>query len=284
VHSLVSEIFALGEDFAVSYNELSFQHDIRILVVRTLLTYLESGGYLEGGTPFYAEYQFRPLLSSREILAQFEDERRQFLADLFRQARKAQIWFSLDLDAAASALQQPRERLVLALDHLRDRHMLELKVSGVRNRYRLLKTPADSGQLADQLYQLSLQREQREIQRLQQVLDWIGLDACQVGALCAHFDAPLSEPCGHCSWCLTQQATRLSARPVPEIDETLWLQVETVRQQHPQVLGHDTSLTRFLCGIGSPRLSRAKLASNNLFGQLAQVPFQQVHSWVSQHH
>jgi ATP-dependent DNA helicase RecQ len=251
--------------------------------VRTLLTYLEAEGYLEGGTPFYAEYQFKPLLSSREILAQFEGERREFLAGLFRQARKAQIWFSLDLDDAAIALQQPRERLVLALDHLRDRQMLELKVAGVRNRYRLLKTPDDLPELAEQLYKLSLQREQREIERLQQILDWMGLDACQTAALCAHFAAPLNKPCGHCSWCLSGQATLLSERYIPPAPaETLWQQVGAARRQHPDLLGHDIALTRFLCGVSSPRLNRARLAAHPLFGQLAEVPFQQVLSWIKQ--
>ena len=76
--------------------------DIRILVVRTLLTYLEADGYLEGGTPFYSDYQFKPLLPSREILTRFDGQRRRFLADLFRQARKARTWFRIELDNAAS--------------------------------------------------------------------------------------------------------------------------------------------------------------------------------------
>ena len=51
-------------------------------------TYLELLGYLEGGTPFYAKYQFQPLKPSQEILSSFEGERRQFLANVFRQSQK----------------------------------------------------------------------------------------------------------------------------------------------------------------------------------------------------
>jgi ATP-dependent DNA helicase RecQ len=62
----------------------------------------------------------------------------------------------------------------------------------------------------------------------------------------------------------------------------LWQQVGAARRQHPDLLGHDIALTRFLCGVSSPRLNRARLAAHPLFGQLAEVPFQQVLSWIKQ--
>ena len=102
LHSLIGELFSLGEEFDVSLYTLSAEHDIRPLVLRTLLTYLELAGYLQSGTPFYANYQFRPLLSSTKILARFEGERRDFLAALFRQAVKGRTWFNLDLAQAVT--------------------------------------------------------------------------------------------------------------------------------------------------------------------------------------
>lgn len=33
---------------------------------------------------------------------------------------------------------------------------------------------------------------------------------------------------------------------------------------------------RFLCGVSSPRLARAKLTSNSLFGRLADMPYRNV--------
>jgi ATP-dependent DNA helicase RecQ len=64
-------VFANAADFDMSEYELSVAHDIRMTVVRTLMTYLELLGHLERGTPFYAAYRFRPLKSSAEILAHF---------------------------------------------------------------------------------------------------------------------------------------------------------------------------------------------------------------------
>ena len=110
VESLVGEIFSQGEAFDASEYELSSAHDIRFTVVRTLLTYLELLGHLERGTPFYAAYQFKPLKSSAEILADFDAERGKFLADLFRQARRAKTWFQLDVDEASKRIGAARSR------------------------------------------------------------------------------------------------------------------------------------------------------------------------------
>src|SRR4051794_22050711 len=63
IAALLDDVFAHseGEQFAVSEYELSTRHDVRPLVLKTILTYLELDGFLEQGTPFYAGYSVRPL-------------------------------------------------------------------------------------------------------------------------------------------------------------------------------------------------------------------------------
>ncbi len=277
IRSLLAELFALDDVFDVSYNDLSVQHDIRILVVRTLLTYLELDGFLEGGTPFYAGYQFKPMMSSQQILAQFEDDRQMFLAKVFRQARKARTWLHIDVDQAAQTIGTTRDRIVRALDYLGEQQMLEVKVQGVRHRYRRLEMPHDLDTLATSLHQRMADRETGEIARLQDVLSLAGHDSCQVSALSAHFDRPLDAPCGHCSWCINGQTpVLLPPRPVPGIDEHVWGQLAALVQDHAEVLAEPYAQARFLCGVTSPRLTRAKLSSHVLFGALAHIPFQDV--------
>lgn len=277
IQSLLTELFALDDAFDVSYNELAAQHDIRILVVRTLLTYLELDGFLEGGTPFYAGYQFKPMMSSQQILEQFEGARQAFLANMFRQARKARTWLHIDVDRAAQAIGTTRDRIVRALDYLGEQQMLEVKVQGVRHRYRRLKTPDDHSATAASLHQRMADRETGEIARLQEVLTLAGHDGCQVSALCAHFDRPLDAPCGHCSWCQGDQTpVPLPSRPVPEMDEGIWRQMAALVQDHVDTLSEPYAQARFLCGVTSPKLTRAKLSSHALFGALAHVPFQDV--------
>ncbi len=277
IQSLLDDLFSLQQEFDVSYTELSTQHDIRILVVRTLLTYLELNGCLEGGTPFYSDYQFKPILSSKEILARFEGERRAFLFQIFQHVRKVKIWLSIDVDQATQAMGVARERIVRALDYLGEHQMLEIKAQGVRHRYRRLNTPDDLKTLAQSLYQRATERETREIARLRQVLDLAKLDGCHVSALCAYFDRRLEEPCGHCSWCLNGHAPiAVSQRATPRVDADLLRQAGELRQAHPEILSDPSVLTRFLCGVTSPKLTRAKLSSHTLFGSLEHVPFQNV--------
>ena len=276
VSSLVREVLQLGDSFDVSLYDLSFRHDIKQIVVRTLLTYLELDGYLEEGTPFYAEYQFKPLVPSAEILAHFEGERRDFLKRLFCQATKAAIWFSLDIASAATALDQPRDRFVRALDYCAEKQWLELKVAGVRSRYRRLKSPADLTALATELHEKALLREAREIGRLNEVLELVEHDGCQVSHLGAHFGEPLPAPCGHCSHCLNGKATQLLPRRAPPIDDRRWQEATAFRAAKLDLFADSRAFVRFLCGLSSPKLGRARLGSHALFGVFEKVPFSEV--------
>jgi ATP-dependent DNA helicase RecQ len=283
VAGMVREVFGLGEEFSLSLSELSYQHDIRPLVLNTLLTYLELEGYLQAGTPYYNSYRFKPLVSSQEMLARFSGERRTFLTQVFRQATKSKIWYTLDLDRAARASAAPRERIVRALDYLEGQGLLELKVEGVRHRFRRLKMPPDLERVAQDLHQRTLAREKREIGRLQQVLALVGHAGCQVSRLGEHFGEPLGSACGHCSWCLAgQQPCTLPPRPVAHLDPALWNEIKRLRTAHSPILDHPRSLARLLCGLSSPRLSRARLTRDPLCGSLAHVPFRQVLGWAEE--
>ena len=266
-------LFAHDGEFDISLYEFSQLCDIRPLVLRTLLTRLEMDGYLKSGTPFYANYQFKPLMSSQEILSRFNDDRKQFIADLFRQAVKSRVWFQIDLDAATRALGSTRQRLVSALDYLGEQGMLEVKVAGVRNRFTVLKQPPDTEELAQQLSDDALNREQREIQRLQEVVDWLSLNQCQTSALCARFDQALKEDCGHCSFCETSKPVVLNEPPCSRVSADVLKAAVTLQTTEPDVLAMPGDVTRVLCGISSPAISKARLARHELFGCCAEIPF-----------
>ncbi len=277
--TLLTELFAQEAQFDISSYELANRHDIRPLVLRTLFTYLELEGYLEAGTPFYANYRFKPLYSSQEILARFEGERRDFLSQIFKQATKAKTWFDIDLEQAAQAIGSDRERIIRALDYLGEQQLLEVKTSGIRNPYQRRKTPESIDALAQHLHQRAIAREQAELQRLQQVLALFSHQGCQVNALAGHFGEQRQAPCGHCSWCLHQQATSPQPRHSGTVDGQIWQQASQLSQP---LLQEAIPMARFLCGITSPQLSRSKLTQHPLFGVLAQIPFQSVLSYIHQ--
>ncbi|OED39754.1 helicase [Chromatiales bacterium (ex Bugula neritina AB1)] len=276
VTRFVDTIFSEENEFDISLYDLSHQCDVRPLVLRTLLTRLELKGYLRGGTPFYANYQFKPLQSSKDILARFDGERRQFIGNLFRQAVKNKTWYQIDLEQSVAALASPRDRIVRALDYLSEQNLLEVKVAGVRNRYTIIKRPETREHLAAELSKENAEREKSEIDRLQQTISWITLDACQTSALADRFGEALNTDCGHCSWCETGRAVVLGGRPETVLTAQLREQIAELKAEHSQVLESPVEVARVLCGLSSPRISKAKLQKHPLFGQCERVAYESV--------
>lgn len=275
---LLREIFGADEEVVeISTTSLAARHDIRPLVLRTLLTQLELKGFLEAGTARYATYRFKPKMSSKEILETFSGERREFIRSILRQSKKAKTWFSIDLETAAVHLRQPRDRLVRALDYLGEKEMLEVEASGVRHPFRILKRTEDLDALTDELFAHALEREAREVGRVEQVLELATHDGCQNARLSEHFGESLDAPCGHCTFCLEgEMAAEIPEVEPLEIPDELWRQTLKIRAAEKEALGPPRAFSRFLVGLTSPRASRKRLSSHPLFGCLAQVPFQAV--------
>lgn len=280
VRGLVDDIFAREAEFDVSLYDLSSQHDIRPLVLRTLLTRLELDGYLEGGTPFYSAYKFKPLVEPEMILQRFDGERRQFVSNLFETAKQGRVWFQLDPAQAAVDLGVDRMRVIRALDWMGDQQLLEVQAGGVRNRYRRLRLPEDATAMARDLFAYNVKREEAETGRLQQVLDLLGLDGCRAAALGEHFGEQLETSCGQCSGC-RGEAEPVPARTTRAIPDELWSRVQPTVGAAEEALGTPRAVARFLCGLNSPRSGRARLAKDPLFGELSEVPFVDVLAWVT---
>lgn len=276
MHRFVAQVFEDEWQLQVSHQSLAIACDIRPLVLSTLLTRLELQGYLNAGTPFYGKYQFKPHQSSAEILSQQSATTGALLKRILRHAVKARLWFDIDIDSVAEIESLAREQIVGALDRLAEAGLLELKVSGVRYPYQILQRPASMEALAIELAADAATREQRELDRLQQTLDWIALDGCQSAALSARFDEIVEGDCGHCSWCEARRPVVLAERASFEIEQTLLLQGITLQQEHQKTLVSLVEVARLLCGLSSPRISRSRLQRLPLFGALDRVPYREV--------
>jgi ATP-dependent DNA helicase RecQ len=284
LRSLVDDVLARGPAFDVDLTELSNRHDVRLLVLRTALTYLELLGVLRQGTPFYAGYRLRPLRPIAEIAGRFPGERGQFIRDVFSHAKLGRIWYSLNSDVVAQELQQDRGRLVRALDYLAEQGEIELQASDVRYRYERLVPQVDAEALVVELGQRFVRHEARELARIGQVLDLVTLAGCQANALAAYFGETRSQPCGRCSYCRTGTAQvfppAAEPPPVPALlDADQW---RTLRASHAAELGAARQAARFLCGLSSPALTRAKLTRHPLFGALAERRFPDVLAWCGE--
>jgi ATP-dependent DNA helicase RecQ len=284
IEGLLAEIFAheVGERFSVSEHELGVRHDVRPLVLKTILTYLELDGLLRQGTPFYAGYAVRPTGGSLDdVCARFDPGRADFLRRLFAAGRTARVWTTLDSDAAAAELGEARSRIVAALGHLEERGLVELKASDARQRYTLLARPDAPGELLARLAERFELRERAETERIERVLALVTHDGCQVAALVGYFGEQRAEPCGHCSRCLQGKAQQLppaaAVRPLDELVDAA--ELRRLQEAQPAALGTPRQAARFLCGITSPAASRARLSREPLFGVAAERRFAEVLRW-----
>lgn len=248
---LMRELEAGGERFDVSKYRLSRGHDIRPLVVSTVLTYLELDGILVSTGPFYAGYKVAFERDRRQILSRFAGERRAFVEGVFASGKMGRTWLSLDLEAAASALDQPRDRIITALNWLEQQGDLRIKPSDLRHGFRRGRSFQVDAVVAD-LAERFEGREQADLARTRQVLSFAETDACLTGALVGYFGESLDGPCGHCGPCAGDVGGPL---PRPEPAAPTPAQVEAVRalaQRSPPELSDPRALARFVCGLTSP--------------------------------
>jgi ATP-dependent DNA helicase RecQ len=283
---LLAQIFAreVGAEFAVSEYELTARHDVRPLVLKTILTYLELEGLLRQGTPFYAGYSVRPLGDSfDEVFAHFDDGRADFLRRVIAAGKTARIWTTLDPDDVAQELGEKRSRIVAALGHLEERGLVELKAADARQRYTLLARPDSPAELLARLGERFERREQAETERIERVVELVTHSGCQVNALVGYFGERREQPCGHCSFCLTGEPQRLpEARTAPPLDSVVDAEeLRRLQAAEPGALGTPRQAARFLCGITSPASTRAKLSRAPLFGVLADRRFAEVLDWCA---
>lgn len=273
VVALLSFLFQQEKEFDISTYELANAYDIRPLVVNTLLTYLELMNLLESTQPFYLGYKFQLKTSFEAIYQKFDPARVDFLKNMFQYAEHGRTWYSLDLATAAEAIHENRARLIRALQYLEEEGHLILQTSGFRQGYRLIKPPDDLSLLQEQLYSHVMDNETMNIARLNHIFELINHPGCKVHYLLNYFGENRDKDCGHCGECLQEKSLpfeRLSP-DFPEMDPA-----------RLQTLFGETNLTsprqmsRFLCGITSPLITKNRLRQNPSFGSLANIPFADV--------
>ena len=276
ITSLVDEVTGQGDQFDLSVYDLSGGHDVRPLVVQTMLTYLELEGILEATGPFYAEYKFKSERPIEQVLERFDPERRAFLDQVFRRAVPSRVWSTLDVQAVARELGEPRARIVAALGYLEEQGELTVQATGARLGYRLLNPGFDRENLIHRLIDRFNDREARDIARVRSMLDFAREPGCLTARLTAHFGEAIEGPCGHCGPCLGQTPEPLPELPRRPFTADHRATVKAIKAEGHRSLATPRQLARFFCGLPSPATTRAKLAKDPRFGTLADYSFSRV--------
>jgi len=276
VGEFTRHIFEAGEEFDISEYELSGRFDVRPLVVKTLLTYLELEGCLASTGPFYSEYKFQPQCPSKEIFARVSGEKADFLRSIFRHAKKGRVWFTLDTTTVSEAIGQPRDRIVAALSYLEEKGDLILQVAGVRQGYRCLKVPKDMNEFVALLNRRFQKREDNDIDLIREALKSARHKGCLTQYVLNYFGEH-RDACVHCGNCQQAPSFTLSEPAGAQFSAADEQRIRDLIEEGHQSIRTPRKLARFLCGITSPATTRAKLRQqNNLFGAYDLVPFRSV--------
>ncbi len=281
---LITHLLTQGDRFDLALYDYSVRFDIRILVMRTVMTYLELMGVLKQGTPFYAGYEFRVNAphTVETIAAAFPGPAGGLARDVFGAAKLGKIWYSLNPDDAANTLGVERKRVTRALDVMAERGYIELRASDTRQVFTRLRPEEDATVITEELMERFVRREESEIKRLRQVLELVTHDGCQVNDLIGYFGEVRDAPCGHCTFCLTGKRQVLPvASELPPIADQVLQEAATLQTQYPDALGTARQLARFLCGLSSPALTKARITKLPLFGTLENRSFGEVLDAVS---
>ncbi len=276
IESLTRELLEGDDSLEVSTYDLSARHDVRELVVKTLLTYLELEKILQPTGPVYTEFKFQPRRPSVEILQKFDPQRAEFLKSIFQCARKkGKTWLDIDVADTARKLGENRERIVSALDYLDQTGDIELQTAGLRYGYRLVRRPRDLQAVFQQLNERFARREEHDIARLQKVVALVECGGCYTRYLLEYFGEQ-RDNCGHCSRC---EGVKKQIMPPPvgtSIGEEDRRAVQQLVMEKHVALQSPRQIARFLCGIASPATTKGKLRKHPAFGRLEDMPFTQV--------
>ncbi|MGI9467669.1 MAG: RecQ family ATP-dependent DNA helicase [Rubripirellula sp.] len=275
VGRLIDLIKDQHDPFHISHHKLSYETDIRILVVRTLLTYLELAGYLKATSPRYDTYKIKPLVSSRVILDHYQGEEREFCAGVLSSLTKGRTWFMLNTVLAAKKLGVDRQRVIRAIDHMSEQNWLEVKVSDLVHGYRKLKNIDDAKTLADELHERLTTRETSEVDRLDEFYHLALATSCQPQSLSKHFGES-TEPCGECTACQGEGPWTIPKQGPQSIGSSALKLLEQVSSEYPDRFIHPRDQARFLCGLTSPGFTRARLSRHPSFGICDRIPFSDV--------
>ncbi|USD40536.1 RecQ family ATP-dependent DNA helicase [Vibrio sp. SCSIO 43135] len=281
IQSVIEEIYQQTGQWEVMLTRLSRESNIRQLPLKTLLVYLELAAVIEPKYSYFADYRFKFVATQQHIEEQFSSERRQFVEAIFACSPKARTWCQVDFEALWMHSQADRQRVIAAIDYFHEQGWIELESKQITDVFGVCDTSKPIQQLTEELFQLFRNKENAEINRLHEMLNFFQTEHCLSHRLASYFsDNNAPSQCGHCSVCRGNIATLPSSSQL-KIDNQLlqqWLnefRTASTKSSDTQPLSPE-ALARFLCGITTPLSTKLKARSMSGFAKLEQHPFSTV--------
>lgn len=281
VRNLLQDIFdpstillPVGSEFKKVLSGQEREFDIQSNTLKNVYAQLElAHGLIRMGSPSYTKYTFKPGALYMSYLTSDHSPAAQAIATF---SKCKSTLFHLNLDLAAAQTGVPRFDIVRKLNDLHETQVIDLRVGGIVNGYKIVKslpkTADEIENLVTAIYSGMEEREQEAFDRTEEMLKLITSKACFSRSLARHFgdDLPDSrEECEHCTWCLTHQAVVLKVPPPVPFN---YPQFKAILKQVP-ARDDPRLLARIAFGIPSPRITKMKLSQDPIFGSMMDHQF-----------
>ncbi|KAI1429701.1 P-loop containing nucleoside triphosphate hydrolase protein [Xylaria sp. FL1777] len=275
LHEPVVKLPDGSEVIKLSQLALGKKHDVRPSPLAIILATIELRfGLIRAITPEYSTYQFE---AGSDYDTQIKADNSPAAKSILRYAKKAKKLYTIDVNAAAEDTRFARANIIRKLNEFNDRGLIRLKVSGVVNRYKVLKIlptkPQKIGDLTDKLHSEMEDRETDAMKRFQAVCDLLTGSQCFARELTRYFGMELpggKSRCGHCTYCLSGKPVVLPPKSTPPVDSVGIQDVLAACD----VRDDPRFLARVAFGIKSPRVTALKLDKNKVFGSLEDHDFE----------
>ncbi|KAL8925431.1 MAG: hypothetical protein Q9208_003523 [Pyrenodesmia sp. 3 TL-2023] len=284
VRGLVGELLEIhqpakpGDIIERNLNEESREWDIRRNALDLLNAQLELRFELiRAVTPKYSEYKY----CETPLFNRFAGDGSKVTATIRKLSRTAVKWTSIDVDEVARSGGFPRAQVLRKLQEWNDCGAIDLKPSGVINRFKILqKFPqgeAAKHAIIEAIYAQFEERERSNMDRVQRVIKFVTIDGCLNRELASHFsdqDSIPSPGCGSCSFCTTSKPVQYSPRGTHQQKERIDEAKIAAILRATKARDDARFLARIGFGVSSPRVIAERLGRHAVFGSMANCDFE----------
>jgi ATP-dependent DNA helicase RecQ len=277
---LLQEIKKAGRNWEIKSLSLSKETNIRALPLKTLLVYLSMKKIISPQYTYFEDYSFKYNSDALSIINRFEGERKDFVTRLLENCHTKKTWTKVDMNNLTEELGLNRQRILAALDYFDGQNWIDLTSSQAVEVYDVINESFDSVSLGDELFTLFKEKEESEIERIHNMIQFFEGDSCYSRKLASYFGENLTENCGHCSHCEGGRITMKEDSPTKPLEG--WNKRELCEKAESLLLDRADSrnLAKFLGGLTSPLFTRLKLNKLPSFGILAEYPVRQIEKWL----
>ena len=275
IQSVISKIYDHEKRWLINLSRLSNDANLRPLTLNTLLVYLELNNVIKFDKSYFSTYRFKYNKDQAEIINLIEPHFIELAKQTFQASKKARVWSEINL----ASLDNPEDSLSL-FNILNEMGFITLVGSDMTDEYKIINTDVPQLELAEKIYTLFKMKETADINRLNSMIDLLESDTCIPQKMAKHFGDLSVEKCGNCSACcvLPVKLSKINGISINNDNLAIWVS-EIINLGGNEL--SNIQVSRILCGLASPLVTKIKARKLNAFGVLDKYEFNTVLDYVN---